>query len=78
MKLQEREIARKQEGLVALRDQLDSVKGNNADLYVKLQVARFVLVAVTYISAGLGRTPVLRGSCVGSNFRCCCCLVPTC
>jgi len=38
LKLQEREIERKQEGLVALREQLDAVNGSNADLYGKLQV----------------------------------------
>ena len=39
LKLQEREIERKQEGLVVLRDQLDAVKATNADLCNQLQVS---------------------------------------
>ena len=36
---QERDLGHKQEALVALREQLDVVKTENADLCVKLQVS---------------------------------------
>ena len=38
VKFNESDLSHKQQGLVALRQQLDNVKMANADLYLKLQV----------------------------------------
>ena len=43
VKLHESDLSHKQQGLVALREQLDNVKTINADLYLKLQVRLFKL-----------------------------------